>query len=98
MWVYYLQKHKYKHKVSLPKILVLHMYMALKITTNIKKTTLIPIMTILTGIHTIYNNTNINTKSSCQNAQSYMCMYPHQQYTNLNTKGCFKNAQSYMCK
>ena len=33
----------------------------------------------LTCFHTLYNNTNINTKARCKNAQSYMCTYPLQQ-------------------
>ena len=36
-------------------------------------------MSSLTCVHTLYNNTNINTKAHCQTLQSYMCAYPLQQ-------------------
>ena len=39
-------------------------------------------MTSLRCVHTLYNNTNINTNDWCQNAQSYMCTYPLHQHKN----------------
>ena len=53
-------------------------------------------ITSLTCVHTLYTNTNINTKGCFQNAHSYMCTYTLN-IKNINTNDCCHNAQSYMC-
>ena len=45
-------------------------------------------MTTIKCEHTLYNNTNINTKACYQNAQSYMCIEPLQ-YHKHKQKGYF---------
>ena len=66
---YPLHKHRHKQKHLFPKCQVLHVYI-LSQPTNI---------TSITCVHTLYNNTNINTNTCCQNYQSYMYTYPLQQ-------------------
>ena len=53
-------------------------------------------MPILTSLNTLYNNTNINTKYSCQNTQSYMCACPLPK-KNINTINYFQTTDSYLC-
>ena len=48
------------------------------------KKRLIAKITSLICLHTLYNNTNKNTKACCQNDQSYMCTYPLQHHKHRN--------------
>ena len=79
MWTYPLQQHKHKHKYSLPKWPVLHVYIPTKTTKTWIQSLFIKI-TSLTFVHTIYNNTDINTNFLCKNHQSYICTYPLKQH------------------
>ena len=70
-----LQQHNHKHKVSLPKFPVLHFYMP-STTTKTETQHIVPKIPILICLHTLYNDTNINTIDHCQSSHSYMCTYP----------------------
>ena len=53
-------------------------------------------ITSLTCIHTIYNNTDIHTKASCQNPQSHMCTYTLKQHKH-KPKRLLPKTSSFIC-
>ena len=72
-----LQQRKHKHKDSFPESPLLHVYIHYT-TTQTQKQRIIAKIPSISSLHTLYNNTNINTKVCWHNAQSYMCKYPIQ--------------------
>ena len=78
MCTYPLRQHRYKHTWSLPKCPVLHLCIT-STTTKILQKRFFSKMPSLTYVHTLYNNTNKNTKACFPNSKSYMCTYgPYQ--------------------
>ena len=71
-----------KEKVSLPNLLVLHVYISSTIT-HTKAQRLYAKIPSLKFVHILYNNTNINIKAYHQNDHSYICTYPIQQHKSL---------------
>ena len=95
MCTYPLQQHKYKHKVSLQKFPVLHVYIP-STKTQAQTQRIVTKTTSLTCVNTHYNKTKINTKTHLK-LSSLTCVYTFYNNTSINTKGSFQNFQSYMC-
>ena len=70
-----LQQQKYKHKVSFPKVPVLHVYIP---STKTQTQRLFSKIISLICVHTLYKNTNKNIKNHYQKSQYSICTYPLQ--------------------
>ena len=84
---------KIRHKSWFPKFPVINFYMLPK-TTQTWIITLLAKITILTCVHTLYKNTNINRKAWCQNT-SLTCVNTLYTNTNINKKAHCQNIQCY---
>ena len=75
MSTYPLLQHKHYYKRVLPKFPVLNMFILYTPTQTYTQRRVTNILST-TGVHTLYNNTKVNTKACYQNSLSYLCTYP----------------------